>query len=157
MPGYLLDTNHISAYCEQQPNVIARIRALPAETLLFVSAITLGEIDAGHRINEPPNLEAQQARDAFVTFVTKNFLPLTLNVTDRTCFHYGQIMEALWRDCLPLTHRTRTEYHLAHEFGVDINDVWIAASALEHNLTLVTQDTMERIVRVAPVRIECWL
>ena len=157
MPGYVLDTNHISAYFEQQPNLIARIRALPAETFLFVSAITLGEIEAGHRMNEPRDPNGQHARGAFVAFVTETFLPFTLSITDSTRSYYAQVMEALWRDCAPATRRTRTEYHLAHEFGVDINDVWIVASALEHNLTLVTQDAMERIVNVVAVRIESWL
>lgn len=156
MPGYVLDTNHISAHFEEKPSVLAQIDSLPAETLLFVSAITIGEIEAAHRTNPPSDWKAQEVRDAFIAFVNERYLPLTLEISDTTRFSYADIIECLWKDCAP-ARRTRTEYHLAHEFGVDINDVWIVASALEHNLTLVTQDKMERITKAVGVRVECWL
>ena len=44
------------------------------------------------------------------------------------------------------------------ELGIDENDLWIAAQAIEHNLVLVTNDEMKRIKHVAgPVLdIEDW-
>ena len=42
--------------------------------------------------------------------------------------------------------------------GLDVNDIWIAAIALEHNLVLVTKDGMAKIREAAPsLRIENWL
>jgi predicted nucleic acid-binding protein len=44
--------------------------------------------------------------------------------------------------------------------GVDINDVWIFATAWTHNLTLLTQDGMGAIRAVVPdeeVAVEDWL
>lgn len=156
MPGYILDTNHISAHFAQTPGVLAKRNSLPAETLWFASPITIGEIEAAHRINQPSDWKAQQVRNAFIAFLNAQYIPLTLEITYATRFAYADIIEGLWKDCA-CPPRTRTEYHLAHEFGVDINDVWIVASALEHNLTLVTQDKMERISKAVGVRIECWL
>ena len=52
---------------------------------------------------------------------------------------------------------TDTQKHLS-ALGVDVNDVWIAAVALEHGLTLLTTDRMETIRNCVPdLKVENWL
>lgn len=43
------------------------------------------------------------------------------------------------------------------ELGIDENDLWIAAQAIERNLVLASQDSMARLLDVAAeLRIEDW-
>jgi len=48
--GFLLDVNHVAAYCRNDPKVLASLRKYPVEWPVRVCAITLGEIEAGHLI-----------------------------------------------------------------------------------------------------------
>jgi tRNA(fMet)-specific endonuclease VapC len=70
---------------------------------------------------------------------------------------YALIMEQIWRRHPPGSDRIRTQQHLSH-LGVDVNDVWIAAVALEHGLTLLTNDGMDVIREcVQDLRFANWL
>ena len=78
--------------------------------------------------------------------------------------------EAQARPSQATNERARTESTLV-AMGLDVNDIWIAAIALEHNLVLVTKDGMAKmrgraftkdgmakIREAAPsLRIENWL
>lgn len=141
MKAYLLDTNHIGHIFDRHQRVIQRCRSLPANTRLFASVISLGEIAAGHRITKTTN---HQRRDEFERFVTHEFRPHALGVTASTREYYAQVIEGIWQRHPPTHEGIRTEKHLV-DLGVDINDVWIAAQTLEHNLILVTGDKMECI------------
>lgn len=44
------------------------------------------------------------------------------------------------------------------ELGFDENDLWIAAIALQHNLTIVSADSdFQRIQQARALSVECWL
>ncbi|MHC4401195.1 MAG: type II toxin-antitoxin system VapC family toxin [Planctomycetota bacterium] len=141
MKAYLLDTNHIGHIFDQHQRVMGRFRSLPVGTGLFASVISLGEIAAGHRITATTD---HQRRDEFERFVTQEFRPHALVVSQSTREYYAQVIEGIWQRHPPASRGIRTEKHLV-DLGVDINDVWIVAQTLEHNLILVTEDRMERI------------
>lgn len=67
-------------------------------------------------------------------------------------------MAGIWQRNPPANKKISTEAHLA-SLGVDINDIWICAAALEHNITLVTEDRMACIKDAAgtELRCECWI
>ena len=50
MNGYLMDTNHVTAWEAQVPALVAKLQALPANTRVCTCAITLGEIAQGHEM-----------------------------------------------------------------------------------------------------------
>lgn len=139
--GYLLDTNHIAYVFDRHQRVVARLLSLPPNTGLFASVISLGEIAAGHRITATTD---HQRRDEFDRFVTHEFRPNALRVNQATREYYAQVIEGIWERDPPTSGAVRTEQHLV-ALGVDINDVWIVAQTLEHNLILVTEDRMECI------------
>ena len=145
MKAYLLDTNHVARLFEKHERVIARLDSLPPDTPIRASVISLGEIEAGHRITETTD---QQRRDDFEQFVVLEFRPNALTVSPMTRHNYADLIEGIWQRNPPTSGRTRTERHLV-ELGVDINDVWIAAQAIEHNLILVTEDNMQCIREAA--------
>jgi tRNA(fMet)-specific endonuclease VapC len=148
--GYLLDTNIVGHYFNEHPHVLARINILPEDAGLFVSVITLGEIWFGHAVTTSTNLQRRDECDRWIN----NTFPYAIQITRHTRVNYGDIKAALFRTFPPIS---KNENHpercfdrvTGAELGIDENDLWIAAQALEHNLVLVTNDEMVRIREVA--------
>ena len=152
MIGYLMDTNHVTAWEANNPNVLAKVQSLPQDTLLCTSAITLGEMSAGHHMaNGDPH-----RRHLVRHFLTIYVIPYAVPISHSTELYYGQIMGRIWRAKPPASDKVSTDRHLV-EIGVNINDVWIVACAWEHGLILLTTDKMTLIRDVTPeVKFENW-
>jgi tRNA(fMet)-specific endonuclease VapC len=158
--GYLLDTNTIGYYFGKHVNVIARIDSLPDETPMFVSAIALGEIAFGHSLTHSTD---HHRRDEFDRFINNEFpKAFTVNVTRHTRIYYGDLKAKLFVKFPP---KSASENHpercvdraTGAELGIDENDLWMAAQAIEHNLILVTNDEMKRIREVSDaLDVEDW-
>ncbi len=135
MSGFLLDTNVISELVRRKPdpNVTAWIDGT-AEDLLHLSVLTLGEIRKGIA-----SLPAGSRRVALETWLDSDvvlrfagrILPIDEAVADR----WGHIAAraAVARRLLPVI------------------DGLLAATALDHNLTLVTRNTRNVAATGVPV------
>lgn len=119
---YLLDTNVVSELRRPRPHgaVVAWLADTPAERL-FVSAVTLGEIQAGIEITREQNQRKAEELELWADFVaaTHNVLPM-----DGTVFR-------VWAR---LMHRTSDTLY---------EDAMIAATAMVHKLTVVTRNTVD--------------
>ncbi len=124
---------------------MVRVNSIPPENFPRICAITLGEIEAGNLITPTTN---QIIRDAFMDYVFNWFLPRTIYVKDSTRQSYAEIIGKILTKYPMTRKRQKTERHLVENVGIDINDVWIASVALQHNLILVTHDGMEKIKEV---------
>jgi len=135
---------------------MAKINKMPQDWQLRVCTITLGEIQAGHLVTQTTD---QQQRDDFLRFLNANFLHHALCISIHTRHKYAKVLYAILTKYPLPNKKTKTERHLVTNLGIDINDVWIAASAWEHNLTLVTQDKMTYIKEAvgSEVQFDCWL
>lgn len=116
---YLLDTNIVSEFRKPRPSraVVAWLESV-ADTDLYLSAVTLGEIQAGIEITRGQDAVKAAALEAWVdqAATAYNVLPM-----DATTFR-------LWAK---LMHRqSNTVYE----------DAMIAASAMVHKLTVVTRN-----------------
>jgi len=130
---------------------MVRVNSVPPENFPRICAITLGEIEAGNLITASTN---QLQRDAFMDYVFKWFLPRTIYIKDTTRQSYAEIIGKILTK-YPMTQKSqKTERHLVENVGVDINDVWIASVALQHNLILVTHDGMEKIKELIEPELE---
>lgn len=156
MRGFLLDTNHVGAYCRKDPKVIAKLRTIPAEWPIRVCAITLGEIEAGHLLTTTTD---QAKRNDFIKCVNEDFLRYALEISIHTRFKYGMIISRILHAHPMPNPKTKTEKHLVEVLSVDINDVWTVASAWEHNLTVLTTDDMACIKKAVDgdVKFDNWL
>jgi predicted nucleic acid-binding protein len=154
--GFLLDVNHVGAYCRKDPKVIAKLRTIPAEWPIRVCAITLGEIEAGHLITTTTD---QGKRNDFIKCINEDFLRYALEISIHTRLKYGLIISRILHANPMPNPNTRTERHLIEVLGVDINDAWTVASAWEHNLTFCTTDQMACIRKAVAgnVQFDCWL
>jgi len=119
---FLLDTNVVSELRKTKPHggVLAWLNATP-ESGLFISAVTLGEIQRGIEITKDQNpvnaREIAQWADRLAG--THNILPM-----DAQTFR-------LWAR---LMH---------HQSDAQFEDAMIAATALVHQLTVVTRNTRD--------------
>lgn len=125
MSGFLLDTNVISELVKPRPeaNVTAWIEGTD-ESLLYLSVLTLGEIRRGiaalPQSRRRATLEAWLDKDLRARF-EERILAVDQEVADR----WGLLTA------------------VARNSGIvlPVIDGLLAATALEHNLTLVTRDT----------------
>jgi toxin FitB len=125
--AFLLDTNVISELIKRKanPKVTTWIDATDEE-LLYLSVLTLGEIRKGvvllPRSGRRTTLEAWLSNDLPLRF-SGRILNIDQEVADRWGHLYG------------LTS--------ARGANVAVIDGWLAASAIQHNLTLVTRNTKD--------------
>lgn len=153
MNGYLMDTNHVTAWEARNSTLVAKLEALPRIDLVYACAITLGEIVAGHEMTSGDLVRRHQVGH----FLNLHVLPQAIDITLYTRTYYGDIMGRLWRQNPPAKPSVSTDSHLVNTLGLNVNDVWIVACAWEHGLMLLTTDAMTAIRNVTPeVTFENW-
>lgn len=168
MADYLLDTNIISFWYDTKPDSagqlksthirvagnVARVRA-PDQNghvpRLFVSTVTLGEVEYGHRSASTPD-PAKQAD--YATFIREQ-CPEALDITRHVAEQYGQMRSWLFNNCGPRagwSKKKRAEQLVfpasGQELCIDENDLWIAAQAVTYQLVLVTNDRKGNLGKV---------
>ena len=150
--GYLLDANHAHAWERGESNFIKRYENVHPLSLVRVCTITLGEMESGFRMTADQDPARRSQCRAFMDRELRKF---ALDVTVQTSLAYADIMERIWNKHKP-QKGVKTERHLVDK-GVDINDVWIVAVALERGFTLLTTDSMA-VIRdvVSDVQFENW-
>ena len=136
MSGFLLDTNVVSELVKPRPdiNVVQWLRATD-ENLLYLSVLTLGEIRKGitslHDDAKRTRLEAWLDSDLALRF-SGRILEIDQIIADR----WGRISGKAQSKGNPLP----------------VIDALLAATALQHDLTLVTRDTQH----LAEVNVSCF-
>jgi tRNA(fMet)-specific endonuclease VapC len=151
---YVLDTNILRYWydttCVEHAKVVTRVKAArqpdPQTNYvprLFVSVVTLGEIEYGHRVAPAPDAAKQAAYTKFV----QQQCPVALEMTKHVVEQYGEMRAWLFNNCGPVAKKSKVKRAeelvnpaTGKELGIDENDIWIAAQAKTHNLVLVTHD-----------------
>lgn len=162
MQDYLLDTNIIAYSFDttrpEHTKVVARVNAArqPDPTnnyvsRLYVSVITLGEIDYGHCVALTPDPAKQAAYSKFV----HEQCPDARDITKHVAEQYGEMRAWLFNNCGPYAKKSKAKRAeelvnptTGKELGIDENDIWIAAQAKTHNLVLVTHDSKVNFVKM---------
>ncbi len=175
MPDYLLDTNILSYWHNAESplhgNVAAKIDQVrqPNEdsgyvSRLFISVVTLAEIEYGHKVTNSPDTAAQIE---FRTFVEEQ-LPPALEIPSSIREPYSTLRSWLFNRYSNKVRRKRARRPeelvsptTARELGVDENDLWIAAHAALYNLVLVTADGLANLAKAIEAggigpRVEDW-
>jgi len=119
---YLLDTNVVSELRKRKPHkgVVAWIQAAPEESL-YVSAVTVGEIQAGIEITRKQDAVKAKEIEFWLDGVEQSYGVLPADA-------------AIFRRWAQLMHR-RPDHHL--------EDALIAATALVRGLTVVTRNVVD--------------
>lgn len=163
--GYLLDTNILSYWFNCKYNehaaVLRKVNLLAAADQIHISVISLGEIEFGHKVisHDPTPIQ-----ERFASFVNEQF-PYCVGISRATTVEYGRIRAELFRKYSPRDRRRMVRWPeqlvdpvSARELGIQENDIWMAANAIEYNLILATNDGFNSIRAVEPrLRIEDWV
>lgn len=132
---YLLDTTTCSHLHGNHPDVVGRLAALPRAATLYISVVTQGEMLYGaHHAPEARRSRLLKAIRRMLISVA-DVLPVTRTVAER----YGQVKAQLAAQGTP----------------IPANDIWIAATAMEAGIILVTDDA--HFEHVPELRLENWL
>lgn len=125
---YLLDTNVVSEVRRPKPHgaVLAWLEATPAVDL-FISAVTLGELQAGIEITRQQDPAKAAALERWVDLIPGQFKPIPMT---------GDIFR-LWSRLM------------LRQSDSLMMDAMIAATASVHGFTVVTRDTRD----FAPFRV----
>lgn len=126
--GYLLDTNAAIARMSGDQTIE---RFLQTGQGIFFSSIVVGELFFGAEKSS----QVERNRATVEAFITGRSI---LNCNAETARWYGRIQAQLRRKGRPIPQ----------------NDIWIAATALQHNLTLLTRD--KHFQYVDELTVESW-
>ena len=123
MSGFLLDTNVLSEPTKKRPNpgVIEWLETLP-DDLIYVSVISLGEIRRG--IDRLASAKKKSTLERFLFDVNLRYSQNTLAVDTKVADRWGRLVDSLEKARSNLTPA----------------DALIAATALEHSLTIASRD-----------------
>ncbi|MCP5365356.1 MAG: type II toxin-antitoxin system VapC family toxin [Hyphomicrobiales bacterium] len=126
---YLLDTNVVSELRRPRPHgaVVAWLRSV-ADQDLYLSAVTLGELQAGIEITRAQDQDKAAAIEAWVDQVAETYNVLSMD---------GRAFRVWAR----LLHRRSDEL---------IEDAMIAATAIVHHLTVVTRNVRDFEIFAVP-------
>lgn len=126
--SFLLDTSVIIGLLRLEAKVLERLAAAGRP---YVSTIALGELCFGALLSRQP-----QETLAAIELLAADYPLLTPDAS--TALHYGRIKAALRQRGKPIPE----------------NDVWIAALAAQHGLTLASRDA--HFNEISDLSIEVW-
>jgi tRNA(fMet)-specific endonuclease VapC len=132
MPRYMLDTDTCSYNMKRShPTVLKRLQAVPVSDVCM-SVISKAELLYGVEVS-PRRAQDAAALAAFLPYVE------AVDFADDAALHYAEIRADLKR----------------RGTLIGANDLFIAAHARAHGLTLVTNNTVE-FERVSKLKLENW-
>ena len=125
---YLLDTNIIIGLFNGEAAITRRVDSAPE---IFLSCVVLGELHFGATRSKRMAANLARARGFAATCVI-------VSIDAETSAHYGRIRGELRAKGKPIPE----------------NDIWIAASAAQHDLIVVTRD--RHFKQVDGLQTEAW-
>jgi len=168
MDGYLFDTNTVSILWNvrhPEHDTVKTFFASVSGSPVWLSTIVLAEVEYGLKVTPKIDVESQnQVRREM------SKCPLILDIDKHTIGPYSDLRAELFKNYSPRKLRGRlrikwpedlVERTSAKKLGVQENDIWIAAQAIQYNLILVTEDHMSRLAEVSnsfsnPLQIAKW-
>jgi tRNA(fMet)-specific endonuclease VapC len=146
---FLLDTNHCSYAILSNTQILDRLVNL-GDVSISTCTIVQGElIDMAAR---------SQQRQANLALIQSFLLGLYIYSIDPTTAEiYGNLKAAVFDRYAPKDKAQRRKTKIT-QLSIGENDLWIAAVALQHKLTLLTTDRdFFRIQAVQPFDLESWV
>jgi predicted nucleic acid-binding protein len=160
MRDFLIDTNIWEYWFNpksepEHSNVLKRVHELrqtcgdtQGAFRVWISAITWGEIECGYRTRED---KEQSLEIEFRQFI-RDISPKVFIVDRHVGREYGRIKASCFEKFSPGEKRSKklrlkqlTDPISGEELGIDENDLWLVAQAVTRDMTLVSNDKLNRI------------
>lgn len=161
MDIYLLDTNAASAFWDgnnkYHRDMVDFIQGIGGEHYVYISRVVVAEIEYGHKVY----LSSDSNRREIIEKAMKIFK--VRDIDRHTTAPYSDIRASLFRHFGRVDSKGKLKKQwpeelvdrtTSKELGIQENDLWMAAIAVEYNMVLVTEDKMIRIRQVEP-RLRC--
>ena len=145
---YLLDTNHCSFIIIQKDlTCIQKLTLLPKETEIFINAIIYGELIL--------MAEKSNQREENIQIVNR-FSQSLYPIDEETSKIYGQFHAEIINTYAPKEKEKRRKFKIK-DAGIHPNDLWIACTAIQHDLIIVSEDNdFKQMSKVRTLKLECW-
>jgi tRNA(fMet)-specific endonuclease VapC len=144
---FLLDTNHCSLILQGNPIVLDHLAAI-GQTPVMTCVIVQGELILMAE-RSARRAENRRTVDAFLREIT------IFSIDQITAHTYGSLKAAVLQHFGP-KEKAKQRHTALHHLGFSENDLWIAAIALQYQLTLVSMDSdfqrMQAVVSLPTVR-----
>ncbi|MEA5495764.1 MAG: type II toxin-antitoxin system VapC family toxin [Limnoraphis robusta] len=146
---FLLDTNHCSYAILGNTQVLEYLASLGDQPIATCTIVKGELIDMAAR---------SQQREANLALIQRFLSGLYIYPIDETTAEiYGKLKAAVFDRYAPKDKSQRRRTNIT-QLGMGENDLWIAAVAVQHQLTLVTADQdFQRIQAVQPFNLESWV
>ena len=146
---YLLDTNHCSQIIAGDPIVLANI-VIRRNEGVAINVIVQGELLF---MAENSDLKVEN-RSRVQSFLDRfDLYPISPEISDTYAQLKAQLLETFGPNDKATRRRTRIQ-----SIGFDDNDLWIAATAIQHRLILVSNDRdFDRIQQITTLQLESWM
>lgn len=146
---YLLDTNHCFRLIAKDERILAALRERPLERLM-TSVVVAGELRYGALISER-RLENSRSAEDFLGRIDQIAISPAISQV------YADLKAEILRKLGPKARSKRRSFDL-RRLGFSDNDLWIAASAIERDAVVVSEDAdFRRIAAVESLEVENWL
>ncbi|MDF5739584.1 MULTISPECIES: type II toxin-antitoxin system VapC family toxin [unclassified Nostoc] len=147
---YLLDTNHCSfIIIQKDTNVINKLESLPKDTIIAINSIIYGEL-----ILMAEKSDNKKENTDLIESFAKN---LVIHPIDQdTSKIYGKFHAEIFDKFAPKDKKDRRKFKIK-DIGIYPNDLWIACTAIQYNLTIVSEDSdFKQMSTVRSLNLECW-
>jgi tRNA(fMet)-specific endonuclease VapC len=143
---YLLDTTHcldlIWGFLDEKLNSLD-------EALISACVISCGELMFGAYKSEQINDNLREVFDFLMDIIV-------YEIDNETAIIYGKLKNEILEHFGPKDRRKRKGFRV-ESLGFKDNDLWISASAIQHNLILVSADSdIMRLNGIEGLRVENW-
>jgi tRNA(fMet)-specific endonuclease VapC len=147
--SFLLDTNHCSYIINQHPQVIDALNN-HADQSISINIITYAQLIYMTE-KSTKKVENRLEVERFFYNVDLYFLD------EETAIIYSNIKAKLFNHFAPKDKNKRRRTNLIN-LGFTDHDLWIVATTIQHQLTLVSADSdFLRIQQIIPFSLESWL
>jgi tRNA(fMet)-specific endonuclease VapC len=156
MEMYLFDTNIWSKWFRSEPFLLNKIAKIDKISKIFLSCIVWGEVSYGAKANKAFDIKS------YSEFINHSSEPEMLLIDKHVSDIYGELRAALFEKYIRKEKNKRPEQLIdpvtATEICIDENDLWIVAQAITYNLTLITNDKMQKIFSIVSkeLKYEIW-
>lgn len=146
--SYLLDTNHCSYIINGDPKIIAALNT-HSSGVIGIGIITYAELLYMTEKSEK-TVQNRIAVEAFLADVDLYF------IDEETAITYSRLKALVFNHFAPKDKNKRRSASMSN-LGFSDHDLWIAATAIQHGLTLVSADSdFKRINQAYSFSLESW-